>query len=184
MANDYHIITEWRFRASEAEIRDILADATSLPRWWPAVYLAAERTQAGDADHVGETIRLFTKGYLPYTLRWDFVVTSAEPLTLEARGDFVGRGIWTFQPDGDDVTVRYDWKIHAEKPLLKALSGLMKPIFVWNHNWAMETGRQSVELELARRRAKSDAERAQIAAPPPPTPSNTLAWLLMLIRRR
>jgi hypothetical protein len=184
MSNEYHFITEWRFKASVQEIREILADATDLPRWWPSVYMEAERTKAGDANHIGEEIRLYTKGFLPYTLRWDFTITKAEPLTLEAKGDFVGRGIWSFEQQGDEVLVTYDWKIEAEKPLLKRLSFLMRPVFSSNHLWAMEMGRQSIELELARRRAKTDAERAAVPAPPPPTPSNPLAWMLMPFRKK
>ena len=184
MSSEYQFFTEWVFKATEDEIRDILADATDLPRWWRSVYLSAERIQAGDANHVGEVIRLHTKGYLPYTLTWDFTITKASPLTLEAKGDFVGRGIWTFQPQGDTIIVRYDWKIHAEKPLLKRLSFIMRPIFSWNHHWAMKMGHQSIELELARRRAKTDAERLAIPPPPPPTPSNLFAWLLFPLRRR
>lgn len=179
MSNEYHFITEWRFKATVQEIREILADATDLPRWWPSVYLEATRTKEGDANHIGEVIRLYTKGFLPYTLRWDFTITKAEPLTLEAKGDFVGRGIWSFEQQGDEAVVTYDWKIEAEKPLLKRLTFLMRPIFSSNHLWAMEMGQKSIELELARRRAKTEAERAAVPAPPPPTPSNPFLWLLM-----
>ncbi len=184
MSSEYHFFTEWHFRASRDEINEILADATDLPRWWPSVSISAERIQMGDAHHVGETIRLYTKGYLPYTLKWDFTITKAEPLTLEAKGDFIGRGIWTFEPQGENIVVKYDWKIQAEKPLLKRLSFIMRPIFSWNHHWAMEMGRQSIELELSHRRAKTEAERLAIPAPPPPTPSNLLAWLLLPLRRK
>jgi len=53
-------------------------------------------------------IDLYTKGWLPYTLRWQFRVTESNPplgFTIEAWGDFVGRGIWTFEQDGDVVNV-------------------------------------------------------------------------------
>jgi hypothetical protein len=183
MSNEYHFITEWRFTASIQEIREILADASDLPRWWPSVYMEAERTKTGDANRVGEVIRLYTKGYLPYTLRWDFTITKAEPLTLEAKGDFVGRGIWGFEQQGDTVIVKYDWKIAAEKPLLKRLTGIMRPLFSWNHHWAMEMGQKSIELELARRRAKTEAEREAVPPPPPATPSHPIAWLMMPFRK-
>jgi hypothetical protein len=184
MANDYHFHTTWHFKASEDEIRAILADATDLPRWWRAVYLSAERITAGDENHIGETIRLHTKGYLPYTLKWDFTVIQSKPLTIEAKGDFIGRGVWTFEPHGEMTTVTYDWRIRAEKPLLKRLTFLLRPIFSWNHHWAMEMGRHSLELELARRRAKTDAERATIPQPPSATPSNLLAWVVHVLGRK
>src|SRR5207237_10618018 len=108
---------------------------------------------------------------LPYTLRWEFeVVESRYPhgFSLVASGDFEGRGVWTFDQDGSFVDIVYDWRISAEKPLLRSLSFLLKPLFEANHRWAMAQGEESLRLELARRRATSDAARAQI--PPPPGP--------------
>src|SRR5436305_2546 len=112
-----------------------------------------------------------TKGWLPYTLRWQFTVTEVyeDGFRLDATGDFVGRGIWTLVQDGPDVLVKYDWKIAAEKPMLRDFSFIMKPIFGANHRWAMARGEESLKLELARRHARSEAERALIPAPPPAT---------------
>jgi hypothetical protein len=124
---------------------------------------------------VGKVVALYTKGWLPYTLRWQFRVTeSRHPygFTLEAWGDFVGRGIWTFEPDGSrlgHVLITYDWKIRADKPLLRYLSFLMKPIFSANHRWAMTKGEESLRLELARHRALTPEARSRVPAPPGPT---------------
>ena len=85
-------------------------------------------------------------------------------LTLVASGDFDGRGVWTFEQDGAFVDATYDWRLSAEKPLLRNLSFLLKPIFEANHRWAMAQGEESLKLELARRRATSDAARARGAA--------------------
>lgn len=92
---------------------------------------------------------------LPYTLRWQFPVTESRyPLgfSLEAWGDFNGRGTWTLAQDDDFVNVTYDWKVRADKPLLKALSFLFKPLFSANHKWAMARGEESLRVELARLR--------------------------------
>jgi hypothetical protein len=125
-------------------------------------------------------VRLLTKGWLPYALRWEFVVTESRyplGLTIEALGDFVGRGVWTFAQDGPTVRVTYDWRIRAEKPLLKTLSPLLRPIFEANHRWAMAQGETSLELELARRRATSESARAGIPAPPGPVTYTALALI-------
>ena len=95
---------------------------------------------------------------------------------LDATGDFEGRGIWTFVQDGPDVLVDYDWKILAEKPILRDLSFIMKPIFGANHRWAMARGEESLKLELARRHAGSDAERGLVPASPPATKMPAPAW--------
>src|SRR5215212_8892898 len=169
--NDYHFITDWRVEGSINEVADILKDAEDLPRWWPSVYIDVKTLEPGDANGVGRVIDLYTKGWLPYTLRWQFRVTDMRPdgFSLDAWGDFDGRGIWVFEQDGRWVDITYDWKIRADKPLLRSLSFLLKPVFAANHRWAMARGEESLRLELARRRATTPAERARVPAPPPPT---------------
>ena len=167
--NDYAFLTHWRARATAQEVSDTLGDALSLPRWWPAVYLAVDEVEPGEPNGVGRVIALHTRGWLPYTLRWSFRVSaSREPhgFTLEAWGDFVGEGVWTFAQDSEFVDITYDWRISAEKPLLRRFSRLLRPVFAANHRWAMARGEESLRLELARRRTASDAEAASIANPP------------------
>jgi hypothetical protein len=178
--NEYHFITTWRVPGTIEEVAQIIADGTDLPRWWPAVYLDVRELEAGDERGVGKVIDLYTKGWLPYTLRWKFRVSEIgqRTITIQAEGDFVGRGIWTFAQDGDWANIVYDWKITAEKPLLRSLSLLMKPIFSANHRWAMAKGEESLLLELARRRAPTLAERERIPPPPGPTTTSTLPLLL------
>ena len=180
-ANDYHFMTHWRVYATVQEVHDVLGDATDLPRWWPSVYLDVQRLKAGGENHLGEEISLYTKGFLPYTLRWDFRVAEVDyphRIKIEARGDFVGYGIWTFEPDGEWVNITYEWRIGAQKPLLKTLSPIMKPIFRANHEWAMRKGLESLQLELRRRRATTDAELSLIPAPPPATSTSPLPLLV------
>ena len=180
-SNDYHFVTRWQIPAPPAEIAAILADGRDLVRWWPSVYLDVHQLDAGQPDGVGKVIDLYTRGWLPYTLRWRFRVTEIVPMqrmVLRAEGDFVGRGIWTFEPQPGTTLVTYDWKIEARKPLLRYLSFLMKPIFSANHEWAMRMGEQSLLLEIARRRAATPEEAARV--PPPPGPARTSAWQIAL----
>jgi len=180
--NDYHFITRWRIHGAIDEIGHILADASGLTRWWPSVYLDVRELAPGDARGLGKVLDLYTKGWLPYTLRWQCRISEIGPdgFTLQAEGDFVGRGIWTFAQEGEWALITYDWKIQADKPLLRYLSFLMKPIFAANHHWAMAQGERSLKLELARRHATSPAELARIPAPPGPTRFSPLLLLLGL----
>ena len=179
-SNEYHFITTWRIAATPEEISTVLGDAPGLARWWPSVYLTVSEAESGDERGIGKVVDLWTKGFLPYTLRWRFTVTESEPPTgfkIEANGDFVGRGVWTLHreagpddPGGPLTTVTYDWLVIAEKGLLKTLSVVMKPIFKANHHWAMARGEESLRLELARRHAATDPIiRAAIPAPAGPT---------------
>jgi hypothetical protein len=172
MSSDYHFITEWRVAATIDEVKQILSEAESLTRWWPAVYLGVTVVEEGQPGGVGRVVDFYTKGWLPYTLRWTMRVS--EPLSdtgyaLDATGDFVGTGRWHFHPDGPEVIVTYDWRIRATKPLLRRLSWLLKPVFSANHRWAMRTGEESLKLELRRRRAKTDEEGLRVLPPPPTT---------------
>jgi hypothetical protein len=169
--NDYHFVSRWRMRGTCGEIADVLNEPLDLPRWWPSVYLDVEEIEPANAQGVGRRVGLLTKGWLPYTLRWEFsVVESNYPhgFTLIASGDFAGRGIWSFEQDGEFVNVTYDWAVRAEKPLLQRLSFLFKPVFEANHRWAMAQGEISLKLELERRRAASEAARATVPSPPGP----------------
>jgi hypothetical protein len=171
-AADYVFQTRWRVRATLDEIQALLGDAEALPRWWPSVYLRVSVLDPGRADGTDRVVSLYTKGWLPYTLRWSFRVTDVRAprgFSLEAMGDFVGRGDWTFTADGDHTLIVYDWRIRAEKPLLRYGSLFMRPIFAANHRWAMARGLESLELELRRRRARDARERDAVPAPPGPT---------------
>jgi Polyketide cyclase / dehydrase and lipid transport len=172
MGGDYHFVTVWRVTGSIGEVSAVLADAESLPRWWPAVYLGVHPVVLGAADGMGTVLDLHTKGWLPYTLRWTLRIT--EPITasgfaLAASGDLRGFGRWTFQPDGPEVVITYDWRVAAAKPLLRRLGWLLKPAFSANHRWAMARGEESLRLEMRRRRAATDAARDEVPPPPGPT---------------
>lgn len=179
-SNEYHFITHWSVKSTVEEVFEIIGNAPDLVRWWPSVYLDVQELAPGDEYGLGKVVSLYTKGWLPYTLRWQFRVTEARypyGFTLEAWGDFVGRGIWTFEQDGDWVNITYDWKIQADKPLLRYLSFLFKPIFSANHHWAMARGEESLYLELARRHAAPE-EHALIPAPPGPTTSSPIPLMI------
>jgi hypothetical protein len=178
---DYHFVTSWRVQGTCGEVADVLGDPLRLAMWWPSVYLKVEEIDAAQTDSgVGRRVRLLTKGWLPYTLQWDVVVLDSQyphGSRIAATGDFEGTGVWTFRQDGDHVDITYDWSIRATKPLLRNLSFLLRPVFEANHRWAMAQGEESLVLELARRRATSDAQRRAI--PPPPGPT-TLAGVALL----
>jgi hypothetical protein len=147
-AHEYHFVTHWRVEGTVEEVTEVLDKPLDLVRWWPSVYLHVRETDPG-------IFALHTKGWLPYTLRWRFRRTDSRSpygFSLEAWGDFDGSGVWTFAPDGKYVNILYDWRIRAEKPLLRYLSFLLKPVFSANHRWAMARGEENLKAELARRR--------------------------------
>jgi hypothetical protein len=162
VTNRYRFITRWRFKAAAEDIFAILSQPLEYPRWWPSVYLMVREIGAG-------TVRLLTRGWLPYKLRWDaLTVESQSPqrLAIRASGDFQGSGEWSLMQDGEYCDVTFDWRVVADKPLLRRFSFLLRPLFEANHKWAMEQGRRSLELELERYRANTVEEMNRVAPAP------------------
>lgn len=179
MGRDYQFFTEWRVAGTVHEVMSVLGDddPTSVTRWWPCVYLTVTEIEPGGEGGLGRVLDLYTKGWLPYTLRWTLHVT--EPLTdvgyaLAATGDLEGTGRWAFRQDGPEVVVTYDWRVQATKPLLRRLTWLLRPVFSANHHWAMRRGEESLRLELRRRRLGGAGAGDAIPPPPPPT----FDWLI------
>ncbi|MEA2583292.1 MAG: hypothetical protein QOF33_1377, partial [Thermomicrobiales bacterium] len=56
-------------------------------------------------------------------------------MSIETCGDFAGRGVETFVQDGPLVDIHFDYRVAADKPLLRYLSPLLKPNFAFNHRW-------------------------------------------------
>jgi hypothetical protein len=153
-SNEYQFLTEWRVTGEAETVFEILREGSQFPRWWPDVYLDAKSMPSGRPDRIGDRVELLTRGRLPYRLRWTAEVARLQPfesIEITAHGDFVGRGIWNLKPDGKELVVTFDWRIRADKPLLKVFSPLLKPLFSWNHRWAMATGLPRLKQEISRR---------------------------------
>lgn len=157
-SNNYQFLTRWLAPGAPAEIYDVLIRGVEFVRWWPEVYLEVHETDHGGKHGLGKAAQLLTKGKLPYKLRWSMRITETDypfGFSLDASGDFVGRGVWRFTPAGDETEITFDWRLRAEKPLLRYLSFLLKPAFAANHRWAMSCGEAGLNRELQRLRQMS-----------------------------
>jgi len=178
----YRYVNHWRVRGPIDEVAAVLRDAEAYPRWWPAVYLAVE--PLGDGRR-----RVRSQGFLPYAI--EFVTRAVDErlphgFSVEAEGEMQGRGDWNLTADGDWVDIVYRWQVSGNKLLWRTTSWALRPLFEANHSWAMHRGEESLRLELARRRAASDAERDKV--PPPPQPvrgaADVVDALVDVFRRR
>lgn len=155
-ANAYQFVTRWHLPSTPEQISDLLGDVDTLRRIWPSLYSRVAVVEPGGEHGVGRVIRVETRGQLPYTLRWSFRVTEARypnGYTIEARGDVVGQGTWTLEPDGDGTRAIYVWRVRTEKPLLKLLAPILNRFFKANHDRVMADGEAAVRAELERRAA-------------------------------
>jgi hypothetical protein len=71
-------------------------------------------------------------------------------------GDLTGKGMWTLTPHQGRVHVRFDWRVLADRPLLRVLTPVLRPMFRWNHNWSIQRAIEGLE-PYARSRAGESA---------------------------
>jgi hypothetical protein len=155
MRNEFSLSSVWHVDGSVEEVAAILTDAMHLPDWWGEVYLGTKIISPGDADGIGRQVAVHSKGRLPYELNWVATLVESDAPTrwlIAASGDLTGWGEWMLKQNGSMVEARYDWHVTADKPILRALSPLLAPVFAWNHRWAMAKGEAGLRRELIRRR--------------------------------
>jgi quercetin dioxygenase-like cupin family protein/uncharacterized protein YndB with AHSA1/START domain len=142
----YEFVDEWDVAAPPEAVFDALADARSYPAWWKPVYIDVEADPGPAA--VGKVTRQHFKGRLPYHLRTETRTVRLERPRLiegETEGDLRGRGIWTLTPTDAGTHVRFDWRVHADRPLLRALTPVLRPALRGNHDWAIARAREGLE---------------------------------------
>jgi mannose-6-phosphate isomerase-like protein (cupin superfamily)/uncharacterized protein YndB with AHSA1/START domain len=155
-ANEYVFLDEWDVAAPIEAVFDAIADARTYPEWWRPVYM--EATTDGPPA-IGRTSSQYFKGRLPYKLRTRSEIIRLEPpriVEADVRGDLSGRGLWTLTPTERGTHVRFDWRVLADRPLLRRLTPVLRPLFRWNHNWAIARAMEGLE-PYARQRGAGTA---------------------------
>jgi uncharacterized protein YndB with AHSA1/START domain len=145
MAAEYVFVDEWDVAAPQEAVFAALADARTYPTWWRPTY---REVRADGPPTVGCASRQKFKAKLPYTLSTVSTIVRLEApreFEVEVDGDLRGHGVWTLSPVNGNVHVRFDWRVHADRALLRVLTPVLRPLFRWNHNVAIE--RAMVGLE-------------------------------------
>ncbi len=159
MGAEYQFVDTWFVPgASPEEVYDVIGDPPSYPRWWGRVFLEA----TGDAGppRPGQRASVVTKGFLPYKLRYQSEMVETERprrLRMVVSGDFGGGGEWTIEPVEGGTQAQLDWRPVVEKPLVRNLTPLLRPLFRKNHFWAMDRGQEGILAEVERRRHSSQS---------------------------
>ena len=136
--------------ASADAVYDLLSCPREYPNWWGDAFLEGEGDPGPAAP--GKRARLVTRGLLPYRLRWELICVEAQaPRLLVSRiqGDFVGEGVWTLTPVDGGTRVVLEWRVEVRKRLIRHLTPLLRPVFAWNHRWAMRRGEKRIVALLA-----------------------------------
>jgi uncharacterized protein YndB with AHSA1/START domain len=166
MTARYSFVDTWHLDAAPERVYEILSRPRAYPDWWGEVFLRA--TGDGGPAAPGKRARLTTTGFLPYRLRWELeCVEAIAPTRLVSRlsGDFEGEGIWTIEPRGDTTRVTLEWRPVVTKRLVRRLTPLLRPLFAWNHRWAMRRGYERISALLDAERAEALEAGAEPVAP-------------------
>jgi uncharacterized protein YndB with AHSA1/START domain len=141
----YVFVDEWDVAAPREAVFAAIADARTYPQWWRPVYLDVDAD--GPAELGKESSQHF-KGRLPYHLHTRSRVVALDApntVTAEVDGDLRGRGTWTLTPTATGTHVRFDWQVHADRRLLRTLTPVLRPVFRWNHTWAIARAMEGLE---------------------------------------
>jgi mannose-6-phosphate isomerase-like protein (cupin superfamily) len=147
MADEYVFVDEWDVDAPQQAVFDAVSDGRTYTEWWKPVYISVEGDENVTYHHF--------KGKLPYTLKTRTELVSKDPPTrveVKVDGDLRGRGVWTLSQRDGKTHVRFDWTVFADKPIVRALTPVLRPLFRWNHAWAIARAREGLE-PYARSRA-------------------------------
>jgi uncharacterized protein YndB with AHSA1/START domain len=152
----YLFVDEWDVAAPQGAVFSALADARTYPDWWTPVYIGVEGDQP---PGLGVESTQHFKGRLPYHLRTRGRIAEFDPPRLvraEVEGDLRGVGVWTLTPIDRGTHVRFDWQVYADRPLLRRLTPLLRPLFRWNHNWAIARAMDGLEPYAARQARQAE----------------------------
>ena len=142
----YEFVDEWDVAAPAEAVFEALADTRTYPQWWRPVYLGA---QSDGPVALGTASEQHFKGRLPYHLHTRSVIAELDPprrVTADVDGDLRGRGMWTLTPTPEGGThVRFDWQVYADRKLLRVFTPVLRPVFRWNHNWAIARAIEGLE---------------------------------------
>ncbi len=98
---------------------------------------------------------------MPYHLKTRSEIVRYEPpdeFEVEVVGDLSGRGVWTLTEREDGrVHIRFDWRVYADRALLRYLTPVLRPVFRWNHNWSVKRAIEGLE-PYARSRASAEGD--------------------------
>jgi uncharacterized protein YndB with AHSA1/START domain len=144
-SSEYLFVDEWDVAAPPDAVFDAIADARTYPEWWRPVY---KDVAADGSPSVGAVTRQHFQGRLPYHLRTRSEIIRYERphvVASEVDGDLRGTGVWTITPTSGGSHVRFDWRVHADRRLLRVLTPVLRPLFRWNHAWAIKRAMDGLE---------------------------------------
>lgn len=129
----------WEFAAPIDSVWEMINHPEQWTQWWQNCK-NVEKLRDPDTSGVGGVQRFSMQTRLPYTLQFVITSTRSEPPTVlagDVSGQLQGTVRWELSQAGEITTIRYFWDVEPTRAWMRALSPLLRPVFVWNHRSMM-----------------------------------------------
>jgi hypothetical protein len=142
--NFYSFHSTWRVDLPPEDAYRLLREIGDYDKWWPEI----KEMHRIDEDRVD----IRARALLPYDLR--FVGEAKEDperrvLELRMTGDLEGFSRFTIEPEGEGSRLMFEEQVVANKPLLRRLALVARPLFAANHWVMMKRGEEGLRTFAA-----------------------------------
>jgi hypothetical protein len=152
-AREYVFIDQFFAACDITDAYDYIANIRDYPQWWGNVYKKIEKLNNLDDDQPGVQYAVTIGGFLPYKLTISNEVTHIHKpyiIRFKAFGDLQGHGTWYFNASEGGTTITFDWRVVANKAVIRWFSFLLKPLFRANHHYCVKEAEKGIRNDLIR----------------------------------
>ncbi|MBD0350748.1 MAG: SRPBCC family protein [Flavisolibacter sp.] len=150
-ANDYVFVDHFTAPCDPQTAYHYISRIEEYPRWWGTVYKKITKLNEVPEGQPGARYTVTVGGFLPYTLTMqNEVVHLDKPNRIEfnATGDLEGKGVWTFEKTEAGTKLTFDWRVLANKKVIRWFSFLLKPLFRANHVYCVRKAKEGMTKDL------------------------------------
>ncbi len=150
MRYDYQFETDWLIEHELSEVWRLILASEQWPEWWPYV-LKVDEELPGNESGIGNIRYYEFSCPFRYRLRFRLQLTDRIEHRLlhgVVSGDLSGEGSWHFENLEGRTRVRCIWNVNPKRQWMRRLSGLLRPVFKYNHRAVMRAGYTSLVERL------------------------------------
>lgn len=149
---EYHLVTNWHFKAPIESVWEELIDVKSWPSWW-SCWRKADFHDPVSVAQLGTIVDNEVRGKLPYSLRFSNEITNLQPphlMEVKSSGDLEGAGKTVLERRDDGTAVTIYWDIETANPVFNLLGKLsfVRDMIEQNHEYVMDDGYRSLKQRL------------------------------------
>jgi len=142
--NRYRFETFWKVKGPSDRVFGILRDLPEYPLWWREV----RQVSADGASGAKVTIRATLPYSLTFGMQQEVVDEQAGILKAAMTGDLEGFSRWEITESAGECLLSFQEEVRMNKPLLRWLAPIARPVFRVNHSLMMKHGQQGLRRYL------------------------------------